>query len=86
MGDYLSGKPYVSRKHAILTVEGGVFQIQDCGGTNGTFINNHRLSKGEQAHLRTGDEIGLGGDEGPRGRQSAGTAPVWTGKPFSPRG
>ena len=70
MGDYLSGRPYVSRKHAVLTAEGGVFQIQDCGGTNGTFINNRRLSKGEQAQLRTGDEIGLGGNEGPGGRQS----------------
>ena len=70
MGDYLSSKPYVSRKHAILTVEGGAFRIQDCGGTNGTFVNNRRLNRGETAELRDGDEIGLGGNKGAGGRQS----------------
>ena len=70
MGEYLSRKPYVSRKHAILTAEGGAFRIQDCGGTNGTFVNNRRLDNGETAELRNGDEIGLGGNEGVTGRQS----------------
>jgi len=42
----------LSRNHANLSFEDGKFFIQDTGSSNGTFINNIRLSKcGEQSKL-----------------------------------
>jgi len=32
---------YVSRKHAKLTCEDGVWKIQDLGSSNGTFVQIH---------------------------------------------
>ncbi len=50
--------PEVSRKHARLTFQGGTWVIEDLGSTNGTFVNESRLS-GPHA-LRLGDVVGLG--------------------------
>lgn len=50
--------PEVSRKHARLTFQGGTWVIEDLGSTNGTFVNEARLS-GPHA-LRLGDVVGLG--------------------------
>jgi pSer/pThr/pTyr-binding forkhead associated (FHA) protein len=47
----------VSRKHAAIEVEGGVFTIQDLGSLNGTYLNNQSISK---SALKTGDEIQVG--------------------------
>jgi hypothetical protein len=35
----------VSRRHASLTVGDGVVEVEDCGSTNGTFVNNQRIEK-----------------------------------------
>ncbi len=47
----------VSRKHAAIEVEGGVFSLQDLGSLNGTYLNNQSISK---SALKTGDEIQVG--------------------------
>ena len=47
----------VSRKHAAIEVEGGVFTLQDLGSLNGTYLNNQSISK---SALKTGDEIQVG--------------------------
>lgn len=50
--------PEVSRKHTRLTFQGGTWVIEDLGSTNGTFVNESRLSG--PYSLRLGDVVGLG--------------------------
>jgi hypothetical protein len=47
----------VSRKHAVLVREGGVFRIEDQGSLNGTFVNRRRI---DSAELADGDEVQIG--------------------------
>ena len=47
----------VSRKHAAIEVEGGVFTLIDLGSLNGTYLNNQSVAK---SALKTGDEIQIG--------------------------
>ncbi len=68
MAEYLSGKPFVSRVHAKLTVDGGRLFITNLSSTNRTYLNNSLVT--ETRELRDGDEIGLGGCEINGGRQS----------------
>lgn len=48
----------VSRRHSRLTLQGGKYLIEDLGSTNGTFVNNIRLS-GPHV-LKSGELISLG--------------------------
>jgi pSer/pThr/pTyr-binding forkhead associated (FHA) protein len=48
----------VSRRHARLYLEGGVYVVEDLGSTNGTFINHQRLTT--PVTLQSGDRIMLG--------------------------
>jgi hypothetical protein len=59
----VSGFPHseiVSRIHADIRVEGDAFYIEDIGSSNGTYINNAPLPKGNRHRLRAGDRIALG--------------------------
>ena len=47
----------VSRRHAVITEEGGRFVIEDLGSLNGTFLNRHRI---ERAPLSDDDEVQIG--------------------------
>jgi len=47
----------VSRRHAELTREGGVFTIRDLGSLNGTFVNKRRI---ESSVLEDDDEVQIG--------------------------
>ena len=47
---------WVSRRHCILTVDGGEVVVRDLGSTNGTRINGQRVERGR---LRPGDEISI---------------------------
>ncbi len=49
--------PEVSRDHARLVKERGVYVLEDLGSTNGTFLNGRRI---ERARLQPGDEIRIG--------------------------
>ncbi len=48
----------VSRYHAILTLEDGIWTIIDLGSTSGTFVNGDRVQ--EQRKLRLNDSIQIG--------------------------
>jgi sigma-B regulation protein RsbU (phosphoserine phosphatase) len=45
----------VSRRHAILSEEGGQFFVQDLGSRNGTYINGTRV--GDRAPIRNSDQM-----------------------------
>lgn len=51
---------YVSRKHAKVTLEDGVWKLTDLGSSNGTFILRSDFERIEEAELADGDEIALG--------------------------
>lgn len=50
----------VSRVHANLRVEGDACYLEDVGSSNGTYVNNTALVKGNRHRLRPGDRISLG--------------------------
>lgn len=51
---------YVSRKHAKITFEDGVYRVHDLGSSNGTFILRDDFERVEEAELANGTEIALG--------------------------
>ncbi|MGN0649723.1 MAG: FHA domain-containing protein [Oscillospiraceae bacterium] len=61
MSEYLADKGYVGRKQAKFTLTDDGLYITNLGQTNGTFVNNERLSEAPRK-LADGDEIGLGGN------------------------
>src|SRR3954466_5256469 len=50
--------PEVSRRHAAIRDQGGSLAIEDLGSTNGTFVNDKRIS--EVTVLNDGDIVRLG--------------------------
>ena len=50
----------VSRTHADIRVEGDAYYIEDLGSSNGTYVNNIPLTRGNRHRLRVGDRISLG--------------------------
>ena len=50
----------VSRVHANVRVEGDACYLEDMGSSNGTYVNNTPLPKGNRHRLRPGDRISLG--------------------------
>src|SRR5215210_1223661 len=56
-GGYDAG---VSRRHAILSYKDGVYQIEDLGSANGTFVNDRRLAPQAAMPLASGDELKCG--------------------------
>lgn len=48
----------ISRHHAVLTFDGKGFTIEDLGSTNGTFVNEERITT--KVHLSTGDIVRVG--------------------------
>jgi pSer/pThr/pTyr-binding forkhead associated (FHA) protein len=58
-GGSLGGDPELSRLHArISRTPEGVLVLEDLGSTNGTFLNQWRVTAAQQ--LRVGDQIALG--------------------------
>lgn len=51
---------YVSRKHAKIVCEDGVWKLVDLGSSNGTFILRDDFERVEEAELKDGDEFALG--------------------------
>jgi len=51
----------VSRKHALLRIDGGKITVEDMGSLNGTYVNRQpRLAPGTPAEIKAGDEIIIG--------------------------
>ncbi len=51
------GDDTVSRRHAELHIDGGVWMLRDLGSSNGTWVNGRRIVEAEVA---PGDDIALG--------------------------
>ena len=51
---------YVSRKHAKITCDDGVWMIEDLGSSNGTFVLRNDFERVEAAELEDGTEFALG--------------------------
>src|SRR3954447_2889621 len=56
--DIVLPDPEVSRRHAAVRVDGGSVAIEDLGSTNGTFVNDERIT-GVRT-LRDGDMVRFG--------------------------
>lgn len=56
-GGYDAG---VSRRHAIITLRGGSYVLEDLSSANGTFINGRRLQPQSSAPISSGDELKFG--------------------------
>jgi DNA-binding beta-propeller fold protein YncE len=55
----LRGDPEISRRHARVSInDAGVLLVEDLGSTNGTFVNDRRLTG--QRVLRAGDRLRVG--------------------------
>lgn len=80
MGNYISDKGYVSRKHAVFTVREGKLFITNLSKTNFTFVNNVRIPNDTHVELMIGDEIGLGGNANGGCRQESALYLVVKGK------
>ncbi len=51
----------VSRKHALVRIDGGKITVEDIGSLNGTYVNRQpRLIPGTPVELKNGDEIIIG--------------------------
>lgn len=55
--DYAIMEKGVSRMHADITFEGGMYFITDLNSTNGTFLNEKEIETGKAIRLKEGDEI-----------------------------
>jgi hypothetical protein len=51
---------YVSRKHARIDCEDGVWKISDLGSSNGTFLLRDDFERVEESELHEGDEVAFG--------------------------
>jgi pSer/pThr/pTyr-binding forkhead associated (FHA) protein len=51
---------YVSRKHARITCDGGVWKITDMGSSNGTFVLRDDFERVDEAEISNEDEIAFG--------------------------
>lgn len=52
---------FLSRKHAEIYHDAGIWVLKDCGSANGTFLNGVRVQN--DVPLKPGDRIGLGDSE-----------------------
>jgi hypothetical protein len=51
----------ISRKHALIRIDGSKITIEDIGSLNGTYVNRQpRLQPGTPAELKDGDEVIIG--------------------------
>ncbi len=57
--DVLLAEPHCSRNHALIYLSrAGDLQVRDLQSTNGTYLNEHRVT---EAVVKVGDEIRIGG-------------------------
>jgi pSer/pThr/pTyr-binding forkhead associated (FHA) protein len=49
-----------SRQHALITMEGGVMNLEDLNSANGTFVNRQKVHPGSKMALKPDDVIQIG--------------------------
>lgn len=59
--DYYLNDPSVSRVHAIFEKRGDRVTIRDAGSTNGTFVNDVRITGEEELEATLGDTVSIAG-------------------------
>ena len=57
--DFCLNDTSVSRVHAIFEKKGGSVFVRDAGSTNGTYLNEKRLSANEEVEVSLGDLVGI---------------------------
>lgn len=55
----LGMSPTISRKHCVITYEGGQYYIEDLDSVNHTYVNGTMVKKGEKCPINPGDQIRL---------------------------
>ena len=58
---FTADKIMVSRKHAIIRLDGGKFILEDNGSFNGTFVNDQRIAAAVPLYHDDGIQFGIGG-------------------------
>jgi len=58
--DFYDPEGYISRNHAIITVEGRRCTLRDLGSVNGTYLNEQQLAPHHAQPLKPGDTLRLG--------------------------
>lgn len=56
----LEGDPYVSGKHGQILYQDGKFLFDDVGSTNGSQVNDQKITPGQPVELTDGDTLTLG--------------------------
>jgi pSer/pThr/pTyr-binding forkhead associated (FHA) protein len=49
---------YISTSHSKITMDEGVYFLEDLGSVNGTYLNNTKIQ--DVVELKNGDRVGLG--------------------------
>ena len=62
LSEYLSGKSYVSRRHAELRIAEDKLFVKNLNAMNHTYVNNARIENDTETEVHSGDEIGFGGN------------------------
>jgi pSer/pThr/pTyr-binding forkhead associated (FHA) protein len=57
----LDDRSGISRRHAQILWDGSTALVEDLGSSNGTFINDQRMTEGAQASIKDGDTVRFGG-------------------------
>ncbi|MCA9127161.1 MAG: FHA domain-containing protein [Planctomycetales bacterium] len=73
----IANDPHMSRSHVVVESVGGALQIRDLGSSNGTFVNNSRVSVVE---LHVGDKIKIGSSVFQVGNDDESDAPSFVGR------
>ncbi len=58
--DVLIEDATVSRRHALIVLEGGKCFVEDLGSTNGTSVNRAQIAKGERIEVESSAELKFG--------------------------
>lgn len=59
----LPNSEIISRQHARIYTEAKKYYIEDLGSSNGTYVNNASVGKGERQEITSGDVIALGKED-----------------------
>lgn len=57
--NYLENYKTVSRKHAMFSYQNEKWLVEDCGSTNGTYVNDKDIRGNGKTELKKGDKIGM---------------------------